>query len=76
MQVKELVSQGEYQLRLKDLTLAEKEKELAERAAAEHAAAKARFDALQQVHFGPYRVGAPDGVSATHHILVIPGTGI
>ena len=48
-QVKELVSQGEYQLRLKDLALADKEKELVDRAAVERAEANARLDALQQV---------------------------
>lgn len=66
LQVKELVSQGEYQLRLKDLALAEKEKELAEHAAAEHAAAKARFDTLQQVPLDR----KPSCNSAVHCILV------
>ena len=51
--MKELISQSEYQLRLKDLVLAEKEKELQDHAAAEHAAAKARFDTLQQVSIFP-----------------------
>ena len=48
LQVKELASAGEYQLRLRELAAAERERALAETAAADAAAAIARFDALQQ----------------------------
>ena len=68
-QVKELVSQGEYQLRLKDLALAEKEKELGEHAAAEHASAKARFDALQQVPSARCVAKFTEIRSGSRHIL-------
>ena len=47
-QVKELTTQGDYQLRLRDLQTEEKLKALTDAAAAQAAAAKARHDALDQ----------------------------
>ena len=46
--MKELTTQGDYQLRLRDLQTEEKLKALTDAAAAQAAAAKARQDALDQ----------------------------
>jgi len=48
LQVKELTTQGDYQLRLRDLQTEEKLKALADAAASQAAAATARHDALDQ----------------------------
>ncbi len=45
--MKELTTQGEYQLRLRDLATDEKVKALTEAAAAQAAASKARYEALE-----------------------------
>ena len=47
--MKELTTQGDYQLRLRDLQTDEKIKALTDAAAAQAAAAKARYEALDQV---------------------------
>ncbi len=46
--MKELTTQGEYQLRLRDLATEEKVKALTEAAAAQAAASKARYEALEK----------------------------
>ncbi len=54
LQVKELTTQGDYQLRLRDLQTEEKLKALTDAAAAQAAAAKARHDALDQARWTAY----------------------
>ena len=50
--MKELTTQGDYQLRLRDLATEEKVKTLTDAAAAQAAAAEARYEALNQVSIG------------------------